>query len=89
MPNTDLLKKLAYKKAEAKGLVLDPLFKAPLDLELSIIDVHECADYFLLYSRIMDICSRHKSPRPKNQRSCFLPTLQENRENERNRKEIN
>lgn len=57
MTNTIQLKYLVYEKAACKSLLANPIYKSRLDLELSIINVHECADYFLLYSRMMDICS--------------------------------
>jgi DNA polymerase-3 subunit alpha len=57
MTNHELLKKLVYNGARSKKLPLTDIVLDRLSYELSIIEKQGFSDYFILYSRIIEVCN--------------------------------
>ena len=56
--NHEQLKKLVYKGARDKKLVITDIVLDRISYELSIIEKQGFTDYFILYSRIIEICNK-------------------------------
>lgn len=52
-----LLKELVYQGAKDKNLVITDSILDRFSLELSVIRKNGYVDYFILYSRIIEICN--------------------------------
>jgi DNA polymerase-3 subunit alpha len=55
--NIELLKKLVYNGARSKKLPLTDIVLDRLSYELSIIEKQNFCDYFITYSRIIEVCN--------------------------------
>ena len=56
--NHEKLKKLVYKGARDKKLVITDIVLDRISYELSIIEKQDFTDHFILYSRIIEICNK-------------------------------
>lgn len=58
--NSELLKKLIYKGAKDKNLDITDVFLDKICFEISILEKQGCIDYYILYSRIIEVCNACK-----------------------------
>jgi DNA polymerase III alpha subunit len=52
------LRKLVFDGASSKRLEFNDLVLDRLNHELSVIEELNCAEYFIIYSKIIEICNR-------------------------------